>query len=49
MSQKSFKNVALVDTNYRSLDGLRNKYQTSFDGVISKLLELYERGAGTVE
>jgi hypothetical protein len=43
MSQKTFKMLAVVDTNYESLDQLRNKYETSFNGVISKLLQMYEQ------
>jgi len=40
MSQRNYKMLAIVDTNYQCLDQLRNKYETSFNGVISKLLEI---------
>jgi hypothetical protein len=40
MSQRNYKMLAIVDTNYNGLDQLRNKYG-SFNDVVSKLLELY--------
>jgi hypothetical protein len=43
MSQRNYKMMAIVDTNYNSLAQLRDKYETSFNGVITKLLQMYEQ------
>jgi hypothetical protein len=43
MSQRNYKMLAVVDRTYVSLDQLRDKYGTSFNGVISKLLQMYEQ------
>jgi hypothetical protein len=43
MPQRSFKTLAVWDRSYQSLEQLRNKYGTTFNGVISKLLQMYEQ------
>ena len=42
MSQRNYKMLAIVDTNWECLNELRNKYG-SFNDVVSELLKVYEQ------
>ena len=43
MSQQNWKMMAMVEKNYTFLNELRIKYGTSFNDVVSKLIELYQK------
>jgi hypothetical protein len=41
MPQRNFKTLAVWDRSYQSLEQLRNKYGTTFNAVIERLLKMY--------